>query len=265
MREFDPRNVEVLPVSRNWVLDRNTEQERQYNDQYIEQLLAKGIELEKPQRFWTQEDLDELTDVCRYLSNTLPARAFGLDKFPGFQIFVSDDCIAVGSNGNAVGSYTAIRQGLTGLLGLSTLGDRNSESKSGPGLNRFTDAARLIFLSWMKSADRAHGKSLFPQPPSEVEIRPYNWEVDRLLFTEPQRAYREAVAKNLLENGSFNPERYKTVDDVINSGTKLYASETDSAAWLIANRSILADDLSHGLNLSSVEFLDRAAVALASM
>lgn len=92
----------------------------------------------------------------------------------------------------------------------------------------------------------------------------FEWSVHRNLFTTAEQHYQEfMIRQQLAEKGITGEERSKKMTTLLNWPGKLYASKTNSNAWFQAGESDHYKNLTYGLSVDPITFLDRAVVAIA--
>lgn len=262
-QSFNPRKVEIAKPGSNPTFNKNSLA-------YINEFKSLG-EFEAPtpkrERFWAQEDLDQIVATCNYVSDNLPPQAFSLDKIPGLQIFAENYGIAIGANDPEVGSYMAIRPHPDGLMTVHALTDREAESSGGTiQFRSITDAVNHIFLGWLMQVGGVRNPPIFTPDfcVEEASVAEYKWDTYRGLLTSEQQAHREAYAQRLANFLNSPGKRSSNVEDLLNRPPCIYQSQERADRWYIAGDSPYYRNLSYGLSVDSITFLDRVVAAIAA-
>lgn len=261
-RSWKPWDVEVMAPRSNKFLNHNsyvyeTAQAAVVRDGSTDDGNAKG---------WSDNDLAEVVKACSYVSEMLPFSGFSLGGVPGLQIFPEDDCLAIGCIDQSEGSYSVVRKSRNGLFYVHDMGSRLKETSGSGGFVRFEDSIKHIFFRWLMGAGGIDNPPVFIPEVSvdEAVAIPLDWERDRRLFSESQQNFWEQSHGQIKVRLGVNYAGPDSIAELINSNNVLYRSNQSEDVWYIERDSSYFRNLTYGLGVDIIAFLDRAVIAIAS-
>lgn len=253
------REVEVYgPGNNQRVLD-NTARE----NGYYEEMRRQGFDVPNYATGWTEQYVDVTVQVCEYVAEHAPDEVFGIDGVPALGIYVDDDSIAVGALGEY--AYAVIRKSPIGLFVVSEASDRREEASAGGWrFNRYEDALKSIFFSWLKyGSGIKFGPLFFPPLNPEVAAEKYVWETHKHLFSSEAQRLTEVFADYHVLECERNPHfGIVSRERFLNTGEWLLRLRDDPEAWCLVDGAPPYLNMSYALDLDPVAFLDRVAVGL---